>query len=618
MDKLVTKGKDSKPEDTLQKIKDILSKIQLETDCDLQKSEIENCYSSRVYVKGLLQKFIGTNGKGTTKEFCMASGYCELLERIQNMMFFYNIHYLDDCMNDELSHLYKQPEYSGWEEQQEDADSYLTKLLEQVVKSIDGVPEWLKKQIALEQIKSTLSPFYYKFALSPFYHVNKKQYKLMPEAMIRLFVKSNGMASGNTHEEALVQAYSEIFERFSQKEIILKKLTPPRLPEYVIERYPNIKSMIMNIEKTGPYKVFLYDCSLGRKLPVVCGVIINTQKQRFGVRFGAHPNMGIALERVITESMQGKNLEVFTKYNSTVFSDEIENNYKNLFNTMKNGMGYFPASIFFSEPSYEFKEWEWDGNGDNTQLTYQMSRMLINDGYDIYIKDASFLGFPSVTVVVPGISELFPPSMLYLKEIKLRLNVMEHMLHIDQIDRKKAEEIIRCAKVLRGSVMENRITNMYALPFMNRMHGGSNEMEFLIAVTYYYLGDLDKAYEYMRLCRKGLSEEEEDFSYVFLAEKLLLGLKNGSDRNRILAYLKAVSASEIYEKVMEDFKEPSQILAKLYPHYKNFNEVRMDEDNNCYKRLCDFYRMLFRAKASNDVSEKHLHKLFAGFDKKEE
>lgn len=618
MDKLVTKGKDSKPEDTLLRIMNLLAGAGIETGYELFESEIKNCYSSQVFVKGILKKFISSNGKGTTTEFCLASGFSELLERIQNMRFCYTVNYLDDRMNQELNQMCCLPEYSGWEEQHNDPSSYLNILIEQVAKSIDDLPEWMKKQAAFEQIKITISPFYNKFSLIPFYHVNKKQYKLMPESIIQLFVKSNGMASGNTFEEALVQAYSEIFERLSQKEIILNKLTPPKLPEYVIEKYPNIKSMIRNIEETGPYKVFIYDCSLGRKLPVVCGVIVNTKRQRFGVRFGAHPNVGIALERVFTESMQGKNLEVFTRFSSTSFSDEIENNYKNLFNTMKNGMGYFPASIFSSEPSYEFKEWEWDGNGDNTYLTYKMSNMLINDGYDIYIKDASFLGFPSVMVVVPGLSELFPPSMLYLKETKLRLNVMEHMLHIDQIDRKKAEEIIRCAKVLRGSVMENRISNMYALPLVTEMHGGANELEFLIAVTYYYLGDVNKAYEYMRICRKSLSEKEDEFSYVFLAEKLLHGLKNGYDKNRINDYLKTVSASETYEKVMGDFEEPSRIHAKLYPHYKDFNEVRMDEDNNCYNKLCDFYRILFRAKASNDVTKKHLHKVFAGFNQKDE
>ena len=74
--------KECKPEETVKKIKRILKKFKI----NVIEKEIINInnsfYSTRVELKEI--KGVGTNGKGITKEYALASAYAEFMERLQS------------------------------------------------------------------------------------------------------------------------------------------------------------------------------------------------------------------------------------------------------------------------------------------------------------------------------------------------------------------------------------------------------------------------------------------------------------------------------------------------------------------------------------------------------
>lgn len=612
MEKLAGKGKDSAPEETVRRIRAALETVGFPADHELISTGLQNCFCCRVSLTGPLKTYIGANGKGTTEEFCLASGYAELMERIQNLMFMYAPHYFDETLNRELTGLIPNVVTKTWDELFQ-GDMYINALLSRCEDSMTTIPVWLRRKAAEEQFRATFSEMHDQIPAVPYYHVNESRYVAFPESIARFFTMSNGLAAGNTLEEALVQGYSELFERIAQSDIMLNKLTPPAIPDHVLSRYPHIQKMIKDIEGAGPYKVKMCDASLGKNYPTVCGIIINTHTHSFGIRFGAHPNMGIALERVITESLQGKNLEQFTHFSTVHFSETAEDNYKNIFNNMKIGQGFYPASIFGSKPSYSFSEWDWDGNAENKELAHQMSRLFQDMGFDIYIRDVSFLGLPTVSIIIPGVSELCPPTSLYLKELKLRFSVMDNILHTDRLDESKVKQILLYCKVVRGDVLQNTVSALYLMPMSLTFHGGAGNLDFLIAACCYYLGDLPEAYRYMHSCRMALPESDADYSYVHLAEKLLLSKQNSCPPEQAESYLRNVSDGETYRQVMEDFSEPARILEKLYPHFQDFEEVRRDSSVSSYGELCRFYRIICSALNQNDVSQTYVHRLFSDY-----
>ena len=77
--------KDSSPERTVEKIKEILNSYGITVvEGQWTESGIEHCYSIRLTVAGTS---FGSNGKGLTKEFALASAYGELMERMQLGLF---------------------------------------------------------------------------------------------------------------------------------------------------------------------------------------------------------------------------------------------------------------------------------------------------------------------------------------------------------------------------------------------------------------------------------------------------------------------------------------------------------------------------------------------------
>lgn len=79
------------------------------------------------------------------------------------------------------------------------------------------------------------------------------------------------MASGNSFDEALCQALSEVIERYALEMIFTKQLTPPEIPKaFIKENSPELYNTIIELEKKGPFKLLVFDGSLGNKLPVVC------------------------------------------------------------------------------------------------------------------------------------------------------------------------------------------------------------------------------------------------------------------------------------------------------------------------------------------------------------
>jgi len=75
------KYKETSPEKTVKRIKEILKNYGVEVEEKWTKKSSVGTYSLRLCVKGTN---LGQNGKGMTKEFAMASAYAEFLERYQN------------------------------------------------------------------------------------------------------------------------------------------------------------------------------------------------------------------------------------------------------------------------------------------------------------------------------------------------------------------------------------------------------------------------------------------------------------------------------------------------------------------------------------------------------
>ena len=247
----------------------------------------------------------------------------------------------------------------------------------------------------------------------PYVDLFEEKIVYLPFALITLFGISNGMTAGNTIEEALVQGISETYERYVHFTLLAGKSTPPEIPHEELMRYDFGKT-IAQIEKSGKYGVSVRDCSLGEDYPVSCVIISDKEKGTFGVKFGSHPSFAVSVERTLTESFQGRNLENFAT-SCRVGTDAETSDYHNIPNVGKIGCGYYPASFFSSKPTWEYQTWSKWASSSNKEYLKKLLAHAKSQGYRPLIRDSSHLGFSSYHVVIPRIHNIYPVSILGAK-----------------------------------------------------------------------------------------------------------------------------------------------------------------------------------------------------------
>jgi ribosomal protein S12 methylthiotransferase accessory factor len=227
----------------------------------------------------------------------------------------------------------------------------------------------------------------------------------IPVNIIGNLYVSNGMAAGNTMMEARSQALSEIFERAIKYRIIAEGLCLPEVPDEVIARYPGIAAGIKGLRAEG-FGIIVRDASLGGRYPVMNVTLIHPKDQGVFASFGAHPRFEIALERALTELLQGRALESLEGFPEPGFDmDEIAA-VANLEIHFVDSSGVISWDFFGDTPDFPFADWNFSST---TEEDYRwLCDAIAAEGRDIYVADFEEQGAYSCRILVPGMSEIYP------------------------------------------------------------------------------------------------------------------------------------------------------------------------------------------------------------------
>ena len=227
----------------------------------------------------------------------------------------------------------------------------------------------------------------------------------IPVNIIGNLYVSNGMAAGNTPMEARAQALSEVFERHIKYRIIREGLCLPEVPEDVIARYPGIAAGIKGLRDAG-FGILVRDASLGGRYPVMNVTLLHPADQGVFASFGAHPRFEIALERALTELLQGRALDALGSFPEAGFDMEEIRLASNLEIHFVDSSGVISWNFLGDEPDYPFADWNFS---TTTAEDYQwLCDCIRSEGHDIYIADFAEQGAYSCRILVPGMSEIYP------------------------------------------------------------------------------------------------------------------------------------------------------------------------------------------------------------------
>jgi ribosomal protein S12 methylthiotransferase accessory factor len=256
-----------------------------------------------------------------------------------------------------------------------------------------------------------------------------------PSNLIENLFVSNGMSAGNTLAEAQVQCLSEIFERAVKREILESEIALPDVPQEVLARYPGILTGIQSLEEQG-FPVLVKDASLGGIYPVMCVTLMNPRTGGVFASFGAHPSLEVALERSLTELLQGRSLEGLNDLPPPTFASEAVTEPNNFVEHFIDSSGIVSWRFFSAKSDYEFVDWDFSSKGEdsNTKEAETLFGILKELGKEVYVAEYDELGAIACRILVPGYSEVYPIEDLVWDNTNKALLFREDILNLSRLD----------------------------------------------------------------------------------------------------------------------------------------------------------------------------------------
>lgn len=431
MQKTYILGKDAALEDSIDFFQNQLNKLGFTIEEASWLNPVPNVWSVHIKDKDCALCF--TNGKGATQKAALASALGEFFERLSTNYFFADFYLGQEIANEEFVHYPCEKWFSIVDE-----DTLPDGLLD------DRLTEWYDPENELtpfELIDMQSSNQARGICALPFTRQSDNEIVYIPMNIIGNLYVSNGMAAGNTINEAKVQALSEIFERYVKNRVISERMALPVIPDAITNQYPKISEAIATLEAEG-YPIYRFDASLGGQFPVIAVVLLNPQNGSCFASFGAHPKFEVAYERAVTELLQGRSLNSLDVFPAPTFDDEEVADAANLETHFIDSSGVISWDLFKSTPDYAFVEWNFSGSTDE-ELT-GLTQIVTQLGSDIYSMQYDHLGVNACRLIVPGVSEVYQPEDLIYANNAMGIELRDEILSLTStpISAQKAEALI--------------------------------------------------------------------------------------------------------------------------------------------------------------------------------
>ena len=592
--------KETSPQKTVKRIKEILKNNNVEVEENWTKKSSVNTYSLRLCIKGTN---LGQNGKGMTKDFALASAYAEFLERYQNGMLVFRT----EKPNQEFPFLYSADEKKlSLEELANQNDSFIEQIFEENKEECKTKLELLEKIFGNEKQIISL----------PQYSVRDKKIVYIPHVLSCHLVGSNGMCAGNRPEEALIEGISEILERYVSMQIIYQKLALPEIPEEFIERFPKVKEMYQKLKKSEEYVCKLLDCSMGGKYPVAGLIILQKNTGRFGFKLGAHPDYGIAMERCFTEAAQGMDIYTYAQGCIFDFKNEDLDNAENIREFVDKNVATLPYQLLSPEKSYKFTEVEDVSNLNNSQILNKLVNKILKEGHDIIIRDVSTLGFPSFRVIIPGMTEVTRTKMAGRYR---EFEDIEYLLK--DLNRINLNNLPKVIQMLETLIYDGGFESLYFL--MNVKDTNllpcekiNNGAKYFLAICYIMNKEYKKAekiLEEILFIASNLIPEDITTVLVRAVYYYSEAMSRLNSHQKAMEYINLLFDTEIAEAIDFSFNKRENILLN---HYLVKQEDYVENDDTYY---LPFMKTLKKVQKENIIDQMELKDLFnySNFETKE-
>ncbi|ERH27368.1 YcaO-like family protein [Aggregatibacter sp. oral taxon 458 str. W10330] len=411
-------GKDAALEESIEKFQQKLTALGFNIEEASWLNPVPNVWSVHIRDKDCPQCF--SNGKGASKKAALASALGEYFERLSTNYFWTDFYLGQDITNGDFVHYPNEK----WFPIEDEALLPQGILDDRLFEHFDP-----NQELTPELLVDLQSGNYERGIVAlPYVRQSDQQTVYIPQSIISNLYVSNGMSAGNSQFEARVQGLSEVFERYVKNKIIAEAISLPLIPQEVMARYPSIQAAIDKLEQEG-FPILAYDASLGGKYPVICVILLNPTNGTCFASFGAHPKFQVALERTVTELLQGRSLKDLDVFSPPSFNNDDVAEHANLETHFIDSSGLISWDLFKDTPDYEFADWNFSGKDTHEEYDNLMA-IFRAEKKDVYIMDYNHLGVYACRIIVPGMSDIYPADDLIYANSNMGMDWREILLDL--------------------------------------------------------------------------------------------------------------------------------------------------------------------------------------------
>ncbi|MBW1903531.1 MAG: YcaO-like family protein [Deltaproteobacteria bacterium] len=393
-------GKCDLPGKTLQRIRQGFDRLGLQVEYAPFKVS-ENLYWGRIWIDSI--KMI-CEGKGITPQLAEASAYAELTERLSAGMFY---PVFEEQVRFNLPALYgeKTMAFLNFEWMKGYVNAHQDELENPLRIEDLLINETHLSKEDIEDIKGSNMARHWVDGFS----ITRQKNVKVPVNFMAYIHGSNGMAAGNTIEEAIIQATCEVFERYAQIRIIRPEKEVPTIDKNSVEN-PFIHEMIRFYEKQEIH-VLIKDFSFDGMLPVIGVLYINKNlpPDRLEHKLlipGASFNLEEGLTRCFTEGAQGRATlkrprPAFDK--PVVHKSDVDDYYM----LMRCGVAMKDISFLEKGSTKPYEDRKCKDLYDEINEIKKVCHRLDTD-FIILDYTHPVINFPVVRIVIPGMSDFLP------------------------------------------------------------------------------------------------------------------------------------------------------------------------------------------------------------------
>ncbi len=490
--KTLLPGKDLAVEDTIDNATSLLTAMDLPTEAVSWLNPAPNCWS--VHIQSVACAHLYTNGKGTSRLASLASGLGEFFERLATNLFFAD-YFLGDKADAKPFHFY--PDEVWFTAGDDDSIPHHNRQgIELLNKNLRSFYNPDQELTAVHLRDNNIDSVDGDICTLPFQSLTTGQTTCFPVSLLNNLYVSNGMAAGNSPAECCSQALSEIIERYVKNRVIAQGICLPDVPQARLEKYPKLCAILDTLAERK-LSVRVKDASLGGTYPVITVLVADPDSGGVFAAFGANCRFETAVERTLTELLQGRNIDQFKGFQPPCHDLEQVADPFNLESHFVDSDGLLSWNMFKDKADYDFSPWDFIGSTE--QELHQLQHLISASGFHAYRAEYLHCGMYSCRILVPGMSEIYPVDDMVWNNKGSGAELRPYLLRLMEMNQRELTRLFTLLETL-GLSDEQLISHTIGVLFDEQSPWGTLRIGELKALILLALGRKEEALGWCSWC----------------------------------------------------------------------------------------------------------------------